>query len=125
MEISRHFLDGFDIDLGGSQSIEPGADLSKVHGGQHRAVSDLTERMNTLVRPPGTSDPYWFLQQLVQCFLDISLDSANFRLDLPAMKISAVVFDSEFEVLHNGLYAFSIEKQVVLKAVHGRFCYIH
>src|ERR1700723_4209377 len=63
-------------------------------------MRDLPERMNSGIGAAGPVNRDSLLGDLLQRVLDGALNRGNFRLELPAVKLRAVVGDDEFNVLH-------------------------
>ena len=57
-------------------------------------------RVNTGIRPPGTEYVYVVVEELAKRSLKLTLNCAQIRLNLPSVKICAVVGNSQLEVAH-------------------------
>lgn len=71
------------------------------HSGRRFEICDLTQGMDTAVRAAGTDQANPLSKNDPQGLLDFALDRALSRgLNLPAVKVGAVVFDGEFDISH-------------------------
>ena len=65
-------------------------------------------RMNTCVRPTRTGDIDVMIEELAECQLKLALNRSKLGLNLPPVKVRAVVRDSQLEVSHMMAYSMGL-----------------
>src|SRR5262245_42891708 len=65
-------------------------------------------RMNTCVRSTRTSDIDVMIEELAECHLKLALNRSKLGLNLPPVKVCAVVRDSQLEVSHMMAYSMGL-----------------
>lgn len=100
VKIRRHFRCMDDCDVSRQRGIERFLKCDRRHLRRGMEIGDLTGRMYPPVRAPRPNDLRLRSGNLCKRILNGPLNRYRVGLDLPAMIVCAIVFDSELDISH-------------------------
>jgi hypothetical protein len=100
MKFGTYFLNRQQPDFARQQCIRSTKYRAGFHGTNGLDVGNLSVGMNTRVGPAGTSHIHIVVEKSLKGLLELPLNRAQMRLNLPAVEVGPVIGKSQLEVPH-------------------------